>query len=92
MPTVRVCVCVCICAFESVFFIRECEYVCSCIRAFECVSLPAYVIVYVFVFVRLCSACVYIRVCEGACFFSWVSVCTYELVCVSLYMCVCVRM
>ena len=42
---------------------------CACMREFVCVSLPAYVIVYVFMFVRVCSACVcvYIRVCEGAC-------------------------
>ena len=40
------------------FFVRESEYVCTCLRAFVCVSLPAYVIVYVFVFVRVCSVCV----------------------------------
>ena len=64
MPTVRVCVCACVYARLRVFFfVRECEYVCACIRAFECVSSPAYVIVYVFVFVRLCSACVCVHSC-----------------------------
>ena len=60
VPTFRESVFVCTCVFERVpvFFVRECEYVCACMRAFVCVSLPAYVIVYVFVFVRVCSACV----------------------------------
>ena len=88
LPFVSVCervhACLRWCLF---FFVRECQYVCACMRAFVCVSLTAYVIVYVFVFVRVCSesVCVYIRVCPGACVFSWVSVCTCVLVCVSLY-------
>ena len=61
MPTVRGCVCVCTFVFERVhFFVRECEYVCACMRAFVCVSLSAYVIV--------CF-------CVRACVF-FVSVCT----------------
>ena len=35
--------------------------------------------------------CVYIRICEGACFFSWVSVCMCVRVCVCMCVCVWVR-
>ena len=36
---------------------------CTFMRAFVCVSLPAYVIVYVFVVVRVYSACVCVHSC-----------------------------
>ena len=39
---------------------------CACMRAFECVSLPAYVIVHVFVFVRVCSC---VHACLRGCVF-----------------------
>ena len=45
------------------FFFRECEYVCACMRAFVCVSFPAYVIVYVFVFVRVFFVCACVHSC-----------------------------
>ena len=54
----------------------------------SCVTLPPHVIVYVCV--RACVLCVYIRVCEGVCVF-FVGECVYVCACMREFVCVSVR-
>ena len=56
----------------------ECVYVCACIHEFVCVSLRAYVVVYVF----LCAC-----VCEFGCGCAWMSVYVCSFVCVCVPVC-----